>query len=121
MNEFNEDRLESIDLEPSRHSERTLIQLGALLYNSLIAAERLSEVELLMDAIGEYATMASFYGDKTGRTPESLGVDLNEAALFKHDSLKRDESNEWQTYANQFKNTLKELASELGVDLPLLN
>lgn len=116
MDKYEEDRLESVDLRPSRYSEVMLIQLGAVLYSSLVATERSDEVELLLDAVGEYTTMASFYGNKTERIPESLGVDLNEAALFK-----RDGSKEWRAYADQFKNNLDRLANKLDVKLPSLD
>ena len=113
MNEHEEDRLESVDLQSSQHSEKMLIDLGAILHNALVVSSRMDEVDLLMDAIGEYATMTSFYGDKTGRIPESLGVDLNEAAI-----LKRNASSEWQVYADQFKNSLDKIAYELGINPP---
>lgn len=83
-----DDRLYSVDLHPSAISERLLITLGHALYKALDEATRLDEVELLLDAIGEFSIMASAYGDKTNRVAESLGVDLNEAAIYKQLSLK---------------------------------
>lgn len=113
MNEYEEDRLENIELQPSVVTEKTLINLGLLLYQALNDASRKDEVEILIDAIGEFSTMASFYGIKTKRLEESLGVNLMEAALFK-----RDGSNEWPHYAEPFKNELIETARKLNIELP---
>lgn len=118
MDDYEQDRLESIDLHPSILTEKMLVQLGSILYDALTKAERVDEVEILMDVIGEYTIMASFYGDKSGRTPESLGTDLNEAALFKKDELAKGIKNEWHIYAEQFKKQLSETAKNLGQTLP---
>jgi hypothetical protein len=120
MDDNDEHRLESIDLKQSINSEVTLLWLGSILYDGLMRAERLDELEMIMDAIGEFTVMASYYGEKTGRVPESLGVDLNEAAALRHYSLSKHIENEWYIYANQFKDSLYRLASEMGVKLPAL-
>ena len=108
--DYEEDRLESINLYPSIISERLLINLGRSLYQALDDATRLDEVELLMEAIGEFSTMASFYGTKTDRIPESLGVDLNEAAIFKRDYLKRNEpvGDTYYQFSEQFMPLLED-------------
>lgn len=105
-----EDRLESVALRPSIISERLLLDLGYSLYYALNDATRLDEVELLMDAIGEFTIMASFYGGKTDRIPESLGVDLNEAAIYKQISLKEKKSinDMYYKFSEQFITTLED-------------
>lgn len=113
MEDNNEDRLESIEINPSKLSEETILKLGELLHDSLVKAERLDEVELLLDIIVEYSVMTSFYGEKTDRIPESIAVDLNEAALLKRDGLSSNRDTEWQIYAQQFKDAL------LGLDIGL--
>lgn len=120
MNDHDEHRLESVDLKQSTNSEATLLRLGSILYDGLMRAERLDELEMIMDAIGEFTVMVSYYGDKTRRIPESLGVDLNEAASLRHYSLSKQIKNEWYIYANQFKDGLDRLAIELGIKLPSL-
>lgn len=117
MNNHEEDRLGALNLLPSINTEKTLVQLGSVLYDSLVRAVRLDEVEIVIDAIGEYSTMVSFYGEETGRMPESLAVDLNEAALLKETELSKGDKTEWHIYASQFKKNLAATANELGVDL----
>lgn len=111
------DRLASVNLEPSSSTEELLMKLGALLGSSLIRSQRLDEVEILMDAIAEYSTMVSYYGESTNRIPESLGVDLMEAAMLKRDEMTAAVKTEWHIYASQFEGALADLADELGIKL----
>jgi hypothetical protein len=115
-----EDRLESVDLKPSENTEVMLLQVGAALHSGLIRAERLDEVEILMDVIIEYSSMVSIYGDKTDRIPESLAVDLNEAALLKRDELIEDVEKEWKIFASQFNDALHDIAEDMKIDLTRL-
>lgn len=109
---------ESTASAQSSSTEAALVRVGFVLYESLMSAKRLDEVEILMNLISEYSTTASNYGDAVGTTPESLGVDLSEAALLKRESLRlRSGSMEWQVYADQFIDTLKSVAQERGVDV----
>lgn len=101
--------LEQIDIQPSATIEQLILDQGARLYDALAKANRYDEIVLVRELIASYTYMVSSYADKTGRLPESLAVDLNEAAL-----LKLDSSNEWQRFANQFKNNL-----DLGLDKTL--
>ena len=116
MENSDEDRLESVKFEPSKQIETTLIRMGTVLYHALTDAVRLDEVEILIDAIGEYSTMASYYGEQTGRVPESMGVDLNEASIMKHSALSNGIATDWATYAKQFNDSLTVTANELGLD-----
>lgn len=122
MNEYEEDRLESMELHPSFSTERMLINQGVNLYRALIDAGRIDELEILMDAIGEFSTMASYYGIKTERLPESLGTDLVEAAQLKRSTFlhsKAAGSNEWKYYAEDFRERIVAVAAELGIKLRL--
>lgn len=110
--DYPQDRLENVTLHQSDKSEKTLIELGRILFLSVRDASTLSEVELLIDIVGEYSTMVSFYGEKTERIPESLGVNLNEAALLKRDAyIHKNSSNEWKSYLHGFGEQLEELCS----------
>lgn len=120
MDPYQEDRLESIDIQASRITEITLVHLGWVLYKGLLKASRVDEVELLIDSIGEYSTMVSYYGQNTNRFPESMGVDLNEAALLKRSSLIDGSNNDWQKFSEQFHSSLKDISADLDIQQPLL-
>ncbi|RWZ78483.1 MAG: hypothetical protein EOT05_01865 [Candidatus Microsaccharimonas sossegonensis] len=114
----NEEYLDGVELKESKNSEVLLLELGLLLYESLINSETLPEVELLVGVVLEYSQMVSQYADKTGRLQESLAVDLNEAVQFKRTLLTEGESaDDWMVYANGFKANLMSAAQDLEVNL----
>lgn len=115
MNTARNDRLESIAFQPSTTTELSLIKLGVLFADSLRKASTANEVVILVDIIGEYSTMVSYYGEATGRIPESLGVDINEAALLKHESVTFDRKTEWEIFLQQFENDLDIVKAELNL------
>lgn len=78
--------------------------LGIELLHAVIEASRVSELERLLPLVVEYNAFVSEYGETTGRSPESLAVDLNEAALLKLDELRSGMHTEWRVFAGQFAN-----------------
>lgn len=118
------DRLESIDLKPSRVSEQTLINLGAILHHSLMQATLLHEVELTRGVIVEFCSMWSSYADKTERMPEDVYVDLNEASLFKRDKIAAGEDISgglWLENAEDFIEYLTSVAEDMEIKLPIFD
>lgn len=84
---------------------------GKLLANTLAVSSNKDEVELISDQIGTYTMLVSIYGKATGKVPESLGVDLSEAALFKLDELqnKTGKNSESDKYIKHFTDLLDSL------------
>ncbi len=115
-----EDKLESVNLQASPVVERVLVKVGRELHRALIDAERYDEVAALGELIGEYTLVASYYGDKTGRLPEDLGIDLNEAAMFKEDDLKENGTITKSTW-KQFADGAIRHINAAATDLVLLN
>lgn len=116
--DYEEDRLESVNLQASRIIERVLIKVGRELHKALVDAERYDEVTAIKELIGEYSAVASFYGERTGRIPEDLGVDLNEAMLLKESDLKKNgkvTSNTWKEFADSAIRRIEENAANLKI------
>lgn len=105
----NEQDKRTTSLKTSGSIERLLYDLGSNLHKSLLMAERIDEVEAILSIIVEYEELASEYGEATGRIPESLAVDLTEAALFKRDELISGVHQEWLIYATQFETSLSRI------------
>lgn len=99
-------------LKTSASIERLLYDLGSNLHKSLLLAGRIDEVEAIMSIIFEYDELASEYGEATGRIPESLAVDLTEAALLKRDELISGVHQEWLVYATQFETSLSRIVRD---------
>lgn len=123
MDDYKPDRLESVDLKQSNISEKMLVDLGTILYNSYVRATRVDELELMDEAIGEYVLMTSYYSQATDRIPESLGVDLNVSMYFRLPALKNGEAtqDDWRVYAEQFRELLLNTAEDLECELPKLD
>ena len=118
MENINDNTLESIELHSSAPSERSYLSLGVSFYSAVINARRADELELVLDAIAEYGNMTIAYGEKTGRVPESIVVDLSESVLMKLDSIKQNcQDTEWTIYAAQFKDMLLNASQNLGINI----
>lgn len=100
------------DKSTHQHSTRQIIAspilellirtLGIELLHAVIEASHVSELERLLPLVVKYNVFAGEYGEETGRVSESLGVDLNEAALLKLDELRSGLRTEWRVFARQF-------------------
>jgi hypothetical protein len=120
MNENNLYNLDDVELKQSSSSEWTFLNLGVILYNSLLKASTESELRLLVGVILEYTQTMSQYGEKTGRFAESIAVDLNESIQIKLENLiQGGDDQEWQVYADQFKTALISVAEMLEVKLEI--
>ena len=118
MNNNSLDYLDGIDFKQSIPSESMLLKMGIVFYESLVAAERADELQLLVGLIHEYAQAVSRYGEVTERIAESTAVDLNEAAIMKLESVSGGTaSSEWLVYANQFRDNILLDADHLGIGL----
>ena len=90
--------------------ERLIHDGGLVLLNAVVNASHANEVEAMLPLVVEYNVFTSNYGEATGRMPESLAVDLNEAALLKLDELRRSGTDtEWLVFANQFGSSIESL------------
>lgn len=98
---MNDETFEKIEFQPSDRIEEFFTSIGLELYAMLVSVERHDEIALMSELISSYAYAVSLYGDKTKRWPESLAVDLNEAAL-----LKLSGNSEWRKFAEGFKNNI---------------
>lgn len=108
--QYGNKKLESVQKSPV--IDKFIYDQGVLLANTLEILSRADEVELISDQIGAYTVLASIYGDATGQVPESLGVDLGEAALLKLAELRDDnpsKSNESSFYLKQFDESLQQI------------
>jgi hypothetical protein len=103
--------IESVTFQQSELLERVIVSIGMTLCNALVRAERYDEIIALREIAGEFALLASVYGEQTNRIPESLGVSLGEAIEFKLQSIKaQDGSNEWRHYLADDEAVLEELS-----------
>ena len=115
MNE-QDDYLESIKLEQSTSNELLLIDMGLLLYRSLVKADVPTEVQLLYGFALEYSLAVSHYAELTGRIEESLAVDLIEALQFKEALLTKGKAgDDWKVYAENFKRNLVLSSKKLDI------
>lgn len=109
-----EERLQRLDIRRNQVFEQALLNVGEQLYSALVEVVRYEEVELLLEMIGPYTEVVSVYSVKTAGFQESLGVNLNEAALLKASALRNTgKSMEWKYYADDFIQEVRQLASEL--------
>ncbi len=108
--QYGDKKLESV--QKSSVIDKFIYDQGVLLANTLEISSRADEVELISDQIGAYTILSSIYGDATGQVPESLGVDLGEAALLKLSELRDNnpgKNNESKFYIEQFTRSLQEI------------
>jgi hypothetical protein len=108
--QYGDKKLESVKESPVINE--FIYKQGRLLADTLRLTSRSDEVELISDQIGAYTTTTSIYGDATGQVPESLGVDLNEAAMLKLAELDNDDFNkksESNFYLEQFTKSLSSM------------
>ncbi len=103
--------IESVTFQQSELLEQVIVSLGTTLCDALLRAERYDEVAALGELAGEFALLASVYGEQTNRIPEYLGVSLGEAIKFKLQSIKaQDGSSEWRHYLADDEAVLEELS-----------
>jgi len=108
--QYGDKKIESV--KESSVIDEFIYKQGKLLVDTLNISSRADEVDLIYDQIGAYTVLTSIYSSTTGQVPESLGVDLGEAALLKLAELRDNDpnkSNESKFYIEQFSKTLKSL------------
>lgn len=108
--QYGDKKLESVKESPV--IDKFIYDQGRLLADTLELSSRSDEVELISDQIGAYTILVSIYGDATGQVPESLGIDLGEAALLKLDELRNNRAGknaESKFYLEQFIKSLQEV------------
>ncbi|MGD8374169.1 MAG: hypothetical protein PVI21_04950 [Candidatus Woesebacteria bacterium] len=96
-------------IHKSKLIDMLIVSLGKSLLNTLEQATRVDEIELLIEQIGAYTLLISYYGDATQRVSESMGINLGEAAAFKLHELKSKKTSplsETQNYIDTFKSEL---------------
>lgn len=84
--------------------DKSLLDIGLELCTMLTAAKRHDEISLACQLINSYSYIFSIYAEKSNSVPESLAVDLNEAAL-----LKLSNTSDWKIFAQNFENSVLSL------------
>lgn len=98
-------KIENTQYQQSELLEAYIINHGLLLCNLLMRAKVRDELLVLLNNTSSLSVLCSAYSECTGRIREDLGVNLNEAAIMKYESLKnKKNTEEWKYFADNAQN-----------------